>query len=106
MTSLQQYRENKWDVLVEGAITDLIRKHPILSTVVAGYAISKLRSRPPSSEVNVVTNTIKLYANSPIEKKLQQRIVDDLVSTGHYRVLYSRTVKGGRYMWAIRRTSR
>lgn len=49
--------------------------------------------------------TTHFYAKTAQEKQFHQKIVDDLMKTGHYKLIKSAYVDGG-HLWVLQRTNR
>lgn len=91
--------------LTEGACSFAAR-HPVLTTVAAGYLINKaVNGVKGTSTINVTSNTFKFYARNATERKLQKELVDLMVASKHYSLLRTST-ENGAYVWTLRRRPR
>lgn len=112
MSSLKEHivsriiTESGEDVTLNEGVANIIRDHPYMSSMVAGYFLSKaLKKTAPASTIDVVTQRMKFYAHTTQERKLQKAIVDSLLSSGHFALITARTEKDA-FVWTIKRTGR
>ena len=81
-------------------IGSAISKHPFLSGVMAGFATDALKKYTRNKR-----NTITFYGKSFREKNFYKKMIKDLESSGHYKIVRNQFVDGGQ-MWQLKRTSR
>lgn len=102
------FREELGDTVVEIAegVGDFVANHPVLATVAAGYVLDRtIKAARGSATIDVVTNTLKFYARTPQERRIQQQLVDTLVDSKHYKVM-RKTSENGATVWILRRQPR
>lgn len=103
------FREDEWgDTVIELAegVGDFVVDHPVLATVAAGYVLDRtIKAARGNSTIDVVTNTLKFYARTPAERRIQQQLVDTLVSSKHYKQM-RKTTENGATVWILRRQPR
>lgn len=72
-------------------------KNPVLTAIAASVAVTALANYRTNKK-----NTIKFYASDPTEKRFYQKMIDDLMKTGYYKIVKSKYVSGG-YSWLLKR---
>lgn len=73
-------------------------KHPIATGVAALWVNSALQQYQKNKRY-----TTRFFAKTAEERKLYQTIVDDLMRTGHYKLIKTKFVDGGK-LWELRHT--
>lgn len=86
----------KLELIMEGVVQELITSNPLVAGFATYWAVDAYRK----SQKKKRRNTTTIYAKNPIDKKLYQRIVDDLLKTGHYKLVKSHYSEGG-FEWVL-----
>ena len=71
--------------------------NPVVAGMVAGYAIDAIRKYRSNKKY-----TTRFFAADAVEKKFYKKMIDDLMKTGHYKLVSQKYVGGG-YLWELRR---
>lgn len=67
-----------------------IKKYPFLSGAALLVGMDAIDSYKQSKRL-----TTRLFAQTPVERKLYKKISDDLVSTGKYKLVKTKHINGG-----------
>lgn len=105
MASLTEMMLSSCDIeggFINESLSKFVSKRPLMATVATAYLATKLAKRHKYSDIDVVTNTMKFYARTPLERRLQNALVKDLLATGLYRLVTRKQTKMG-YEWSLRR---
>lgn len=78
-------------------IAGTIVKNPVLAMAAAGYAYDAFQKYKRNKRT-----TTTFFAKDMPERKLYQKIVDDLMKTGHYKKVREKHEAGG-YLWVLQR---
>ena len=90
---------NKKGGLVRGLARTAVglAKNPVVVGMAAGMAIDAYQNYKRNKRY-----TTRFYAKDMQERRLYQKIVDDLMRTGQYKKVREKYVSGG-YMWELKR---
>ena len=90
-------------IIVEAKIVSkalaIASKHPIMTGLAALWVNSAIQKYKQNKRY-----TTRFFAKTHEERTLYKKIVDDLMRTGHYKIVKSQYVDGG-HMWELRRRS-
>lgn len=84
---------------IVGGTKELIKKHPVVSTMAALWAANAVSKYYKNKKY-----TTRFFAKTYEDRKLYDRIIKDLMASGHYKLVKSKYVDGG-YMWELQRKS-
>ena len=87
--------EGKSNIFMKGAST--LIKNPTALAVGALWAADSLRKYEKNKR-----NTTRFFAKSHEERTLYDKIVKDLMATGHYKMVRTKFVDGGK-LWELKR---
>jgi len=88
----------KGGVVKNGGVLTSLNNNPFLVGLVAGAATSALTRYTKNKRLY----TTRFFAKTPEEKKLYNKIVDDLMKTGQYKKVRNVHVDGG-ILWELQR---
>lgn len=83
------------ELLME-SIGKFIADNPLVTGFAAAWAYGKVKKYMDSRK-----NTTAIVARNARDKKMFQKIVNDLLDTGHYRMVKNMYSDGG-YMWVLK----
>ena len=67
-----------------------IKEYPFLSGIAMAVGMDAIDSYKGSKRL-----ITRFFAQTAVERKLYKKIADDLVSTGHYKLIKTKRIKGG-----------
>jgi len=77
---------------------DFIDRHPYMTGIAVGVGLNALDTYRANKRL-----TTRFFARNAIERKLYQKVADDLVSTGQYTLLKNgKYIKDG-WLWELKR---
>ena len=77
---------------------DFLAKHPIMTGVAVGVGLNALDTYRSNKRL-----TTRFFATNQTERRLYQKVSDDLVQTGQYKMIKNgRRMKGG-WLWELKR---
>lgn len=82
---------------VVGAATEFASKHPFITGVAALWAYNAVKKYTQNKKY-----TTRFFAKTTEDKRLYDKIVSDLMKTGHYKLVSSKYVDGGK-IWELQR---
>lgn len=85
--------------IVKG-IGGFFKKHPVATALLAQSAVHALHKYKMNKR-----NTVTFFGKSAQEKDFYNKMIKDLVDSGHYKVVKNRYVDGGK-LWQLMRTKR
>lgn len=72
--------------------------NPVVSGIAIGYAVDAYSTYQKNKH-----RTTKLFAKFPSEKPFYEKMVKELMKTGHYKLISTKSVEGGT-LWELRRS--
>jgi hypothetical protein len=71
--------------------------NPVVAGMVAGYAMDAIRKYKSNKKY-----TSRFFAADSTERRFYEKMIKDLMATGHYRMVSQKYVGGG-YLWELKR---
>ena len=79
---------------------DFLRKNPVITGVAVGVGINALDNYKANKRL-----TTRFFATNATERRLYQKVADDLVKTGNYTMMKDgKRIKSG-WLWELKRRS-
>lgn len=83
---------------IVGGTTSFVKKHPIISAAAVLWVTNAISQYNKNKRL-----TTNFYAKTEAEKKTYEKIVKDLMATGHYELLKGGYYVDGGKLWTLKR---